>query len=106
MKVYHVFVLDLWQNVEEIGYYSSLDDENLLDQINSYFEDKIVLDDNEKEIEDFTLGPGDLYEYASSCGSCFDKNIDIKDEGYIRIFGFINDLDALINGLLDLKKQM
>ena len=104
MKVYHIFVMDNWQDVEEIGYYTSLENKSLLEELNSYFEDKIVLDDNEEEIEDFKLKPGNLKEYASSFGSCFDKNIDIKDEGCIRIFGFINDLDTLINGLLDLRK--
>lgn len=43
-------------------------------------------------------------EYASSFGYCFDKEIEFKDSGYLRIFGFIYDSEELIKELTILTK--
>lgn len=104
MKAYEVIVNDEWENNYQIGFYNSLDNKDLLNEINSYFKDKVLIDENGEKIEKFELKPGDLKEYVSTYGECFNKNFNFSDETFIKVYGFIYDLDSLIKGLEELRK--
>lgn len=104
MKVYEVIISDEWENNYQIGFYNSLDNKDLLDNVNFYFKDKVLINENDEEIENFELKPGDLKEYSSTFGECFDRIFNFDDETFIRVYGFIYDLDSLINALKDLRK--
>ena len=82
---------DEYDNLYLLGFYESLDDaiEDINDFISAYYEDGAI-----------PLKKGDLAEYASTFGSCFDREIEWKNEddcpGSIMIRGFI--LSAKIVG--------
>lgn len=89
--LYEVMMQDEYDNLYLLGFYESLDDaiEDINDFISAYYEDGAT-----------PLKKGDLAEYASTFGSCFDREIEWKNEddcpGYIMIRGFI--LSAKIVG--------
>ena len=89
--LYEVMMQDEYNNLYLLGFYESLDDviEDINDFISAYYEDGAI-----------PLKKGDLAEYASTFGSCFDREIEWKNEddcpGSIMIRGFI--LSAKIVG--------
>lgn len=89
--LYEVMMQDEYDNLYLLGFYESLDDaiEDINDFISAYYEDGAI-----------PLKKGDLAEYASTFGSCFDREIEWKNEddcpGSIMIRGFI--LSAKIVG--------
>lgn len=89
--LYEVMMHDEYDNLYLLGFYESLDDaiEDINDFISAYDEDGAI-----------PIKKGDLAEYASTFGSCFDREIEWKNEddcpGSIMIRGFI--LSAKIVG--------
>lgn len=89
--LYQIVMQDEYDNLYLLGFYESLDDaiEDINDFISAYYEDGAI-----------PLKNGDLAEYASTFGSCFDREIEWKNEddcpGSIMIRGFI--LSAKIVG--------
>lgn len=89
--LYEIVMQDEYDNLYLLGFYESLDDaiEDINDFISAYYEDGAI-----------PLKKGDLAEYASTFGSCFDREIEWKNEddcpGSIMIRGFI--LSAKIVG--------
>ena len=89
--LYEVMMQDEYDNLYLLGFYESLDDaiEDINDFISAYYEDGAI-----------PIKKGDLAEYASTFGSCFDREIEWKNEddcpGSIMIRGFI--LSAKIVG--------
>ena len=89
--LYEVMMQDEYNNLYLLGFYEFLDDaiEDINDFISAYYEDGAI-----------PLKKGDLAEYASTFGSCFDREIEWKNEddcpGSIMIRGFI--LSAKIVG--------
>ena len=89
--MYQIVMQDEYDNLYLLGFYESLDDaiEDINDFISAYYEDGAI-----------PLKKGDLAEYASTFGSCFDREIEWKNEddcpGSIMIRGFI--LSAKIVG--------
>lgn len=89
--LYEVMMQDEYNNLYLLGFYELLDDaiEDINDFISAYYEDGAI-----------PLKNGDLAEYASTFGSCFDREIEWKNEddcpGSIMIRGFI--LSAKIVG--------
>lgn len=89
--LYEVMMQDEYNDLYLLGFYESLDDaiEDINDFISAYYEDVAI-----------PLKKGDLAEYASTFGSCFDREIEWKNEddcpGSIMIRGFI--LSAKIVG--------
>lgn len=102
MKVYQVMVLDIWNNLWNLGFYSSLNDPELLSSLNEYVQDQTVIDGEEEIIPNFKFEEGTLQEYCSTFGYCFDKEIDFKDGEYIIIKGYIFDYDILMKELKEL----
>lgn len=82
--LYEVMMQDEYDNLYLLGFYESLDDaiEDINGFISVYDEDGAI-----------PLEKGDLAEYASTFGSCFDREIEWKNEddcpGSIMIRGFI-----------------
>lgn len=105
MEVYEVIVTDEWNNYYSQGFYKDLSDPELLEGINSFFKDKVLINDEEERIENFELKPGDLVKYPSTFGYCFDREFSFEDGEYVRVFGFIYDLDELVKTLESLKKE-
>lgn len=89
--LYEVMMQDEYDNLYLLGFYESLDDaiEDINGFIGAYYEDGAI-----------PLKKGDLAEYASTFGACFDREIEWKNEdncpGSIMIRGFI--LSAKIVG--------
>lgn len=89
--MYQIVMQDEYDNLYLLGFYESLDDaiEDINDSISAYYEDGAI-----------PLKKGDLAEYAPTFGSCFDREIEWKNEddcpGSIMIRGFI--LSAKIVG--------
>ena len=89
--LYEIMMQDEYNNLYLLGFYESLDDaiEDINDFISAYYEDGAI-----------PIKKGDLAEYASTFGSCFDREIEWKNEddcpGSIMIRGFI--LSAKIVG--------
>ena len=89
--LYEVMMQDEYDNLYLLGFYEFLDDaiEDINDFISAYYEDGAI-----------PLEKGDLAEYASTFGACFDREIEWKNEddcpGSIMIRGFI--LSAKIVG--------
>lgn len=89
--LYEVMMQDEYNDLYLLGFYESLDDaiEDINDFISAYYEDGAI-----------PLKKGDLAEYASTFGACFDREIEWKNEddcpGSIMIRGFI--LSAKIVG--------
>lgn len=89
--LYEVMMQDEYNNLYLLGFYESLDDaiEDINDFISAYYEDGAI-----------PIKKGDLAEYASTFGACFDREIEWKNEddcpGSIMIRGFI--LSAKIVG--------
>ena len=89
--LYEVMMQDEYDNLYLLGFYESLDDaiEDINDFISAYYEDGAI-----------PIKKGDLAEYASTFGACFDREIEWKNEddcpGSIMIRGFI--LSAKIVG--------
>ena len=89
--LYQIVMQDEYNDLYLLGFYESLDDaiEDINDFISAYYEDGAI-----------PLKKGDLAEYASTFGSCFDREIEWKNEddcpGSIMIRGFI--LSAKIVG--------
>lgn len=89
--LYEVMMQDEYDNLYLLGFYELLDDaiEDINDFISAYYEDGAI-----------PIKKGDLAEYASTFGSCFDREIEWKNEddcpGSIMIRGFI--LSAKIVG--------
>lgn len=89
--LYEIVMQDEYDNLYLLGFYESLDDaiEDINGFIEAYEEDGAI-----------PLKKGDLAEYASTFGSCFDREIEWKNEddcpGSIMIRGFI--LSAKIVG--------
>lgn len=106
MKIYNIFLTDIWNNNYLIGFYRNLDD--AIEEINKCIP-------NEK----FFLEKGDLKEYPSTFNSCFDVSIlDIysnkhqdEDDTYFDEFedlwvrGFILDGDELLEEIKKLKDE-
>ena len=89
--LYEVMMQDEYDNLYLLGFYESLDDaiEDINDFIGAYDDDGAI-----------PLAKGDLAEYASTFGACFDREVEWKNEddcpGSIMIRGFI--LSAKIVG--------
>ena len=89
--LYESVMQDEYDNLYLLGFYESLDDaiEDINDFISAYYEDGAI-----------PIKKGDLAEYASTFGACFDREIEWKNEddcpGSIMIRGFI--LSAKIVG--------
>ena len=89
--LYEIMMQDEYNNLYLLGFYESLDDaiEDINDFISAYYEDGAI-----------PIKKGDLAEYASTFGACFDREIEWKNEddcpGSIMIRGFI--LSAKIVG--------
>lgn len=101
-KLYQVFVTDEYNNNYLLGFYNNLDDS--INEINDYIQE-----------DKYKLQKGDLKEYTSTFGTCFDtclydillskygdefEDCNIDTSMYIR--GFIFDKDNLINYLEEL----
>lgn len=82
--LYEVMMQDEYDNLYLLGFYESLDD--ALDDINGF----IGAYDDDGAIP---LEKGDLAEYASTFGTCFDREIEWENEedcpGTIMVRGFI-----------------
>lgn len=82
--LYEIVMQDEYDNLYLLGFYESLDDaiDDINDSIKVYEEDGAI-----------PLKKGDLAEYASTFGTCFDREIEWKNEedcpGFIMIRGFI-----------------
>lgn len=89
--LYEIVMQDEYDNLYLLGFYESLDDaiEDINDFISAYYEDGAI-----------PIKRGDLAEYASTFGACFDREVEWKNEddcpGSIMIRGFI--LSAKIVG--------
>ena len=89
--LYEIVMQDEYNNLYLLGFYEFLDDaiEDINDFISAYYEDGAI-----------PIKKGDLAEYASTFGACFDREIEWKNEddcpGSIMIRGFI--LSAKIVG--------
>lgn len=89
--LYEVMMQDEYNNLYLLGFYEFLDDaiEDINDFISAYYEDGAI-----------PIKKGDLAEYASTFGACFDREIEWKNDddcpGSIMIRGFI--LSAKIVG--------
>lgn len=103
MKVYQVFLNDIWNNNYLLGFYKDLDD--AIEDINGFIDDK-----------KYHLQKGDLQEYPSTFSSIFDTNvadilasrdIDVDnlddDVMSLEIRGFILDSDAIRESLASLE---
>lgn len=81
---YQVMMQDEYDNLYLLGLYASLDD--AIPDVNGFIEGY----DGAKP-----LAPGDLAEYASTFGSCFDREVEWEDEdecpGCIMVRGFALD---------------
>ena len=83
VPLYEVMMQDEYDNLYLLGFYESLDDalEDINDFISVYDEDGAI-----------PLKKGDLAEYASTFGLCFDREIEWKNEddcpGSVMIRGF------------------
>ena len=82
--MYEVVMQDEYDNLYQLGFYESLDD--AIDDINGFlgaYEDDGVV----------PLKKGDLAEYASTFGACFDRPVEWENEddcpGCIMVRGFI-----------------
>ena len=91
MKVYLVNTIDEWYNVTLIGFYNDL----------KVAEAEIKRDfAHVKDIEDL-----ELKEYTSTFSRVFDVELYDDESGeFLRIFGYILDLDKVIDNLVELKK--
>ena len=82
--LYEVVMQDEYDNLYLLGFYVSLDDS--IDDINEFL--SVYEDDGA-----IPLKKGDLAEYASTFGTCFDREIEWENEkdcpGSIMIRGFI-----------------
>lgn len=82
--LYEVMMQDEYDNLYLLGFYESLDD--AIDDINGF----IGAYDDDGAIP---LEKGDLAEYASTFGTCFDREIEWENEedcpGTIMVRGFI-----------------
>ena len=82
--LYEVVMQDEYNNLYLLGFYESLDDaiEDINDFIGAYDDDGAI-----------PLEKGDLAEYASTFGTCFDREIEWENEedcpGTIMVRGFI-----------------
>ena len=82
--MYEVMMQDEYDNLYQLGFYGSLDDaiEDVNGFIGAYEDDGAV-----------PLRKGDLAEYASTFGTCFDRPIEWENEddcpGTIMVRGFI-----------------
>ena len=82
--MYEVMMQDEYDNLYLLGFYESLDDalEDINDFIGAYDDDGAI-----------PLEKGDLAEYASTFGTCFDREIEWENEedcpGTIMVRGFI-----------------
>ena len=89
--LYEIVMQDEYDNLYLLGFYESLDDsiEDINDFISAYYEDGAI-----------PIKKGDLAEYASTFGACFDREVEWKNEddcpGSVMIRGFI--LSAKIVG--------
>ena len=89
--LYEIMMQDEYDNLYLLGFYESLDDalEDINGFIGAYYEDGAI-----------PLEKGDLAEYASTFGTCFDREIEWKNEddcpGSVMMRGFI--LSAKIVG--------
>lgn len=97
MKIYEILFEDEYNNLYQLGYYKSLD--SAISDINS-----------ELSTYNIKLKEGDLKEYASTFGSCFDANIGYltgapeDSETYsISIRGFILDSDRIVEDMANAK---
>ena len=82
--LYEIMMQDEYDNLYLLGFYESLDDalEDINDFIGAYDDDGAI-----------PLEKGDLAEYASTFGTCFDREIEWENEedcpGTIMVRGFI-----------------
>ena len=82
--LYEIMMQDEYNDLYLLGFYESLGDaiEDINDFISAYYEDGAI-----------PIKKGDLAEYASTFGACFDREIEWKNEddcpGSIMIRGFI-----------------
>lgn len=108
MKIYEVWVTDIWNNNWFCGFYNNLDD--CVEDVNNHIM-------NEK----YHLEKGDIKEYSSTLDVCFDASvgdivssrIDLTDEDYdecdddlsLMIRGFVFDSDYLKDEIDKLLKK-
>lgn len=106
MKIYEIFLTDVWNNNYLVGFYKDLDD--AVDDINSYLS-------NEK----YYLEKGDLKEYPSTFNYCFDTELysiyhskhpksiedDYCEDEDMQIRGFILDSEYLLDTLGKLNNE-
>ena len=84
VPMYQIVMQDEYDNLYLLGFYESLDDaiEDINGFISVYEEDGAI-----------PIKKGDLAEYASTFGTCFDREIEWKNEddcpGTIMVRGFV-----------------
>lgn len=80
LKKYEVFVQDEWNNLWLMGFYDTLSE--ALPDVNDF-------------LESYGIRINDLSEYASTFGSCFDKEVETKDGEIIMVRGLIFNGESL-----------
>ena len=91
--LYEVMMQDEYDNLYLLGFYRSLDD--AVGDVNGFL--AAYEDDGAVPLE-----KGDLAEYASTFGTCFDREVEWRDEGdcpgTVMVRGFILSAKAVAEG--------
>lgn len=91
--LYEVIMQDEYDNLYLLGFYESLDDS--IEDINGFL--AAYEDDGAVPLE-----KGDLAEYASTFGSCFDREVEWRDEGdcpgTVMVRGFVLSAKSVAEG--------
>ena len=95
--MYGIMMQDEYDNLYPLGFYPSLDD--AIVDINSFL--KTYTDDGAVPLE-----KGDLIEYASTLGPCFDREVEWEHEddcpGVVRIRGFVLSARSVMEKATDI----
>ena len=90
-KRYQVIYIDEWNNMYEIGWFDTLREAEPI--INNYIKD-YILNDGENDGKNAEFGEdkplGELKEYPSTYGFCFDKEI-YTESGCLQVRGFVRE---------------
>ena len=86
---YEVMFIDEYNNMYLIGFFNNLQD--AVPELNNMLKGYEAVDEETGEVFEPQLGDehiGDLTEYVSTYGTCFDKDICVQ-EGCVQIRGFV-----------------